>query len=145
MQRSLYGRFLVIIVVVLFLLFLSLAAKSDLPFPIQLVATPVPYAHTSKVNESGKRHDHEDVICQESPEGWVWDQASVRHVSEDKREYSVWQCTVSFSNQVEILPEITLPRTACFRAYVVSVGGIANFGKKGELWCHFEGRQYKVN
>lgn len=122
----------------------SSTSSAQSPFPEIPVPTPQPYARTSAVNSNGSRHDDTNTRCVSTSSPRVWNQSSVRYVSKDAREADQADCSFYFENFVEVVPGISFPRKACFKAFVVSVGGISNIGKRGELWCNFEGKQYDV-
>lgn len=106
------------------------------------VQVPDVYAATSRVNESGKRHDETKRVCMTIAERFVWVQASVKQSrAPEVREASFGSCYPTFDHYVEIMPGIVEPKTACIVAHVVSVGGAGNYGKKGEIWCYYQARQ----
>jgi hypothetical protein len=105
------------------------------------------YAETSRVNSNGERHDDHERRCDTAPQNLVWAQATVRENADQRivKEESRFSCYVDFHDYREVMPGVTEPKTACFNAYVVSVGGVVNIGKKGELWCRFLGSHLNPN
>lgn len=94
-----------------------------------------PALETARVNESGTRHDAERVDCMDAPAGELIKQVSVRTQMPLRQDADQATCTPSFQDYVEFVPGIREPRRVCLRSFVVSVGGVLNFGKRGRVQC----------
>lgn len=129
-----------------FLFFISFSPLiyADLPFEEVPVVIRQFHAKTNAVTESGERADATDSECIDAGENMVWNQPKVMYVNGQVKNESSWSCNISFKGDTEVIPGITLPKTACFNASVVSIGGFTSMGKRGEVWCNYTGTQFKL-
>src|SRR5476649_1122704 len=122
--------------------FALVAAGNVLPQPaptsFQFTAHEI---ETAKVNESGKRNDQSSTECW-SAASRPFDQATVITKAEKQEDADVAQCDPSFFDYVEIIPGtgIVAPNKVCLNSFVVSVGGVLHYGKRGRLQCSVGGQ-----
>ena len=90
---------------------------------------------TLKVALDGTRHDNSHTDCFDAPAGELIRQASVKGLVLIDRDTSSATCVPTFENYVELIPQIFEPQRVCLVSSVKSVGGVLNFGKRGEIQC----------
>lgn len=90
---------------------------------------------TSKVDLNGTRHDNTRTDCFDAPAGELIKQVSVKSQMLIDRDTSSATCVPRFENYVELISQIFEPRRVCLVSSVTSVGGVINYGKRGEIQC----------
>lgn len=95
---------------------------------------------TAAVNTNGQRHDASATECVTAPAGRLFEQVSiaprvVHHHDDDEH-----QCTLSFSDYVDLVPGIQEPTKACLNSFVKSKGGLIGIGKRGHVTCAMDYR-----
>jgi hypothetical protein len=114
------------------------ALSQSPPMSFQFTAQEI---ETAKVNESGKRNDQSSSDCWSAPSR-PFDQSTVTTKVEKQEDADVVRCDPSFFNYVEIIPGtgIVAPNKVCLNSFVVSVGGVVHYGKRGRLQCSVSGQ-----
>jgi hypothetical protein len=112
----------------------------------KLQLPPIEFGVTATTNQvtfpDGSRRDESRSNCIEARAGSAFSLSSAKIWIYRRKDNSEAQCTLSASKYVEFMPNFLEPSRLCANAYVVSVGGTARAGRRGELECKASVSEY---